>query len=126
MKSFLRRLRGAVGIGLTWGAAWGAIFAAIGFIAWLVDPSVIGPGEGPGVIIGTGAVLGLVSGSVFSGLLVVAERGRELRELSMRRVALWGAIATAVFPVLTPADNSMLLFLCPIGAGLAAGRGRAV
>ena len=121
MRSFLRRVRGALGIGLTWGVAWGAIFATIGLIAWLIDPDIIGPGEGAGVIIGTGAVLGLVSGAVFSGLLVFAERGRELRELSMGRVALWGAIATAVFPLLTSADNSMLFFLCPIGAGLAAG-----
>jgi hypothetical protein len=68
-------------------------------IAWVVDPGTIDPGEGPSVIIGTGATLGRVSGAVFGGLLV----------------------ATAVFPLLTPADNSMLLFLCPMGAALAAG-----
>jgi len=121
MRGVLKRLRGALGVGLTWGAAWGAIFAAIGLIAWIFDPESIDPGEGPTVIIGTGAILGLVSGAVFSGLLVLAERGKELRDLSTARVALWGAVATAVFPLLTPADNSMLFFLCPMGAALAAG-----
>ncbi len=121
MRGFLKRLRGALGIGVTWGAAWGAVFAAIGLIAWVVDPGTIDSGEGPSVIIGTGATLGLVSGAVFGGLLVLAERGKELRDLSTFRVALWGAVATAVFPLLTPADNSMLLFLCPMGAALAAG-----
>jgi len=83
MWGIVKRIRGALAIGLTWGAAWGVIFAAIGLIAWAVDPGSIGPGEGAGVIL--------------------------------------GAAATSVFPLLTSADNGMLLFLCPMGAALAAG-----
>jgi hypothetical protein len=85
MRSFLKPLRGAVGVGLTWGGAWGGIFAVLGLVAWLFDPDSIGPGEGPVVIIGTGALLGLVSGAVFSGLLLLAEGGKELGRLSVPR-----------------------------------------
>lgn len=78
-------------------------------------------GGGPGGDHWDWRLLGLVSEFVFSSLLILAEGGKELRSLSTVRVALWGALATAVFPLLTPTDNSMLVFLCPMGAALAAG-----
>ena len=121
MDTLLRKLRGALGVTLTWGAAWGAVFAAIWLVVALVDPDSIDPGEFPLVVMGVGAMLGFVSGAVFGALLGVAERGKQVQQLSLVRVALWGALATTVYPLLTPADNSMLLFLCPIGAALAAG-----
>jgi hypothetical protein len=99
---------------------WGAIFAAIGLIVRVIDPGSIDPGEEPIVIAGIGAILGFVSGAGFGALLAVAERGKRIRDLSLGRAALWGALATSVWPLLTPADNRMLLFLCPIGAALAA------
>ena len=121
MSELVRRIRGMVGLGIMWSALWGTIFAVLGLIAWVVDPSTLGPGEGATVIVGTGLLLGLVSGAVFSGLLLVLERGKRISELSPLRVGLLGAVATAVFPLLTPADPSMLVMLCPIGAGIAGG-----
>jgi hypothetical protein len=119
MGALLRKCRGALGISITWGSVWGAIFAAIGLIVGLVDPDSIDPGEGPIVIVGTGAILGFVSGAGFGALLSLAEAGKRIPDLSLWRAALWGALATAVYPLLTPADDSMVFLLGPIAAALA-------
>ncbi|MCI0434518.1 MAG: hypothetical protein L0271_12890 [Gemmatimonadetes bacterium] len=121
MSHLFRRVRGALGLAATWGLVWGAIFAILGVIVGIVDPGSIDAGEGPIRIAGIGAIFGLVSGAVFGVVLSLAERGKSIPELSLKRVALWGALATAVYPLLTPVDNGMLFFLCPIGAALAAG-----
>ena len=67
-----------------------------------------------------GAIFGFVSGVGFGVLLSLAEGRKAIRDLSLRRAALWGMLGTAVFPLLTPVDNGMLFIVCPIGAGLAA------
>ena len=119
MGAFLRRCRGALGIGVTWGAVWAAIFAALAVIIGLVDPDSIDPGEGPIRVAGIGAVFGFVSGVGFGVLLSLAEGRKAIRDLSLGRAALWGMLGTAAFPLLTPVNNSLLLFVCPIGAALA-------
>ena len=120
MDEFLRRCRGVLGTGVTWGVAWGAIFAAIFVAIAILDPDSIDPGEGPLMGIGIGAFFGFVSGVGTGVLLSLAERGKSIRDLSLARTAVWGALATAVFPLLTPVDNSELLIVCPIGGALAA------
>jgi hypothetical protein len=110
MGSFLRRCRGAIGLGVTWAVAWGAIFAALVAVVAVVDPDSIDPGEGPLAVARIGAIL-----------LAVTERRKALLNLSLARAAVWGALGTAVFPLLTPVSNASLVFLCPIGAALAAG-----
>jgi hypothetical protein len=121
MRAFLRKCRGMLGVAITWGAVWAAVFALIAFVIGIFDPDSIDPGEGPLPISGIGAVFGAVSGIVFGVLLALAERRKTLEDLSLIRVALWGAVATAVYPLLTPVPNGMLVFVCPIGAALAVG-----
>ena len=121
MRAFLRKGRGILGVAITWGAVWGAVFATLAFVAGAIDPDSIDPGETRLRIAGMGAVFGAVSGVVFGVLLSVAEGRKTLRELSLARVALWGAAATAVYPLLTAVDNRMLFLVCPIGAALAVG-----
>jgi len=41
MHALLRKLRGLLGTGLTWGAVWAAVIAAIGMVIWVVDPGDI-------------------------------------------------------------------------------------
>ena len=117
----LRWWRGFLGMGVTWGITWGAVFATLGLIVGIVDPDSIDPGEGPLRIAAIGAFYGAITGAAFSVLLSVAERRRAITELSVGRAALWGAISAAFYPLLTPVADSMLVFLCPIGAVLAAG-----
>ena len=54
------------------------------------------------------------------GELALLERHKTVAQLSLLRVALWGAIAAAAFPLLT-ARVDQILWLSPIGALLAAG-----
>jgi len=120
MGTLLRRCRGVLGFGVTWGAVWATIFAALALIVGLVDPDSIDPGEGPIRVAGIGAVFGFVSGVGFGVLLSLAEGRKAIRDFSLSRAALWGILGTAAFPLLTPVDNGMLLIVCPIGAALAA------
>lgn len=121
MRVFLRRCRGALGFGVTWGVVWAAIFFALGTVIGFIDPDSIDPGEEPIRIARIGAFLGFVSGAAFALLLSLGDGRKTIRRLSLIRVAIWGALGSALFPLLTTANNSMLIMICPIGAALAAG-----
>jgi hypothetical protein len=120
MRQFLRKCRAALGVGATWGATWALIFALTFLIIRLVDPDSIDPGEGPLRGIAIGAFFGFVSGIAFALLLAVTESRKTIRNLSVGRAALWGMLGTAAYPLLTPLDNSMVFFVCPVGAAVAA------
>ena len=120
MREFLRKCRAALGVGMTWGAAWALIFALIFLVIRVVDPDSIDPGEGPVRGIAIGALFGFISGTVFAAVLAMTESRRTIRKLSVGRAAIWGMLGTAAYPLLTPLDNSMVFFVCPIGAALAA------
>jgi len=88
MKIWLRRARGALGLGFTW--------AVLGFLAGgaielihNIWPNPIGRAVDiwPMVL----AIPGLFGGVAFSVVLGIAGRRRRFDELSLPRVALWGA-----------------------------------
>lgn len=120
MQSLLRIVRGTLGMGVAWAAAWALVFAALAAIAGLVDPASIDPGEGLIRVGAIGAVFGFVSGTAFAVLLSWTEARRAIRSLSLGRAAVWGALATAIYPLATVVDNSMVFLVSPIGASLAA------
>lgn len=99
MNQLARRLRGLLGVGLTWGTLWGLIGAAVGYVVGVFDPgtwTVANP-----VVewaLGMGAY-GLVSGIGFGALLTLEEGSRRLRELSLKRVAVWGVLGSAAVPL---------------------------
>ena len=83
MRKWLRRVRGAIGMGCTWAAAW---FAAglvprwvFGFNADVPFPLVFG-------------VVGFIAGVTFSGLVVLTEGRRRFDQISLPRFAGWGAM----------------------------------
>jgi FtsH-binding integral membrane protein len=81
---WLRRIRGAIGIGLTWGAAW----AAVGSVPrWLFGFNTDAPFP---LIFG---VLGFIAGVIFSGVLMLTEGRRGFDEMKFSRFAAWGAVA---------------------------------
>lgn len=89
MRRWLGRLRGALGMGLTWGVAGFAAGMGIELVhnIW---PNPLGAAVDiwPAAL----AYPGLVGGVAFSVVLGVAARGRRLDELSMPAVAGWGAL----------------------------------
>ena len=84
MKTWGRRIRAAIGMGLIWGAAWfgtGLLLARVpGFNSDLPFALLFAP-------------LGFVTGIIFSGVLVVIERRRRFDRVSLSRFAGWGAVS---------------------------------
>lgn len=82
MTTWPRRIRGAIGMGLIWGAAWfgaGILLARVpGFHSDLPFALLFAP-------------LGLVTGIIFSGILTAIEGGRGNVHISVPRFAGWGA-----------------------------------
>ena len=120
MRAFLRKCRGALGLGLLSAGAWAIIFALISLVVGILDPDSIDPGEGPLRVAPIGAVFGFVSGIVFALLLALGEGRKTLRDLSIKRAALWGMLGTSAYPLLTHVDDEAALIFGPIGAALAA------
>ena len=88
MERWLRRLRGAIGMGLTWGLAW---FGA-GMIMMLGLLLTTGStGADVPYPLGFGA-FGFVAGVTFSGVLGLAEGRRRFDQMSLPRFAGWGAV----------------------------------
>jgi hypothetical protein len=93
MTPWLRRIRGAVLMGLIWAAAWAPVGVLIGMI---LDPD--GSMDEPWVLIG--AYPGFICGVIFSVVLGIAARRRKLHELSVPRVGAWGAVAGLMMGVI--------------------------
>jgi hypothetical protein len=92
MKKWLRRIRGAVGMGLAWAVAWAIAGLAIGLA------SILLPGlpwdaffEVFDAPLPALAVPGFFGGVFFSTVLGIAGRRRRFSELSLPRFAAWGA-----------------------------------
>jgi hypothetical protein len=83
MGKWLRRIRGAIGMGITWGVAWGVVGSVprwlFGFNTDVPFPLVFG-------------VLGFIAGVIFSGLLMLTEGRRGFDEMTLPRFAAWGAM----------------------------------
>ena len=130
MNKWLRRIRGAVGMGLTWAFAW---FGA-GMILLLGSLLLTGStGADVPYPLGFGA-FGFVAGVTFSGVLGMVEGRRRFDQMSLPRFAMWGGVGgfllSAIFVSAVafaegPAFLGNLVVLAPVfglaGAGCAAG-----
>ena len=83
MRKWLRRVRGAIGMGFTWAAA---LFAVGTVPRWVFGVNTDAPIP---LVFG---VFGFIAGVTFSALLMLTEGGRRFDEMSIRRFAGWGAI----------------------------------
>ena len=86
MTKWLRRVRGALLMGVIWAVLWMPVGLLIGA---LVDPD--GAMDEPWVLVGT--YPGFLAGVLFSVVLGIAARRRKLDDLSVAKVARWGAAA---------------------------------
>jgi hypothetical protein len=121
MKRWLRRIRGAIGMGLTWALAW--------FGAGLILLAVVGFGAADVPFPLFFALLGFLAGVMFSGVLGIVEGRRRFDQMSLTRFAAWGGAAGLLLAgalVLAAALGwDALVVLGPVfalaGAGSAAG-----
>ncbi len=86
MKKWLKRIRGALGMGLIWAIVWAPIGILIGMI---VDPD----NSMDEMWVAIGAYPGFLGGVVFATVIGIAARRQRLDELSIPGFAAWGAIA---------------------------------
>lgn len=115
MKGWARRIRGAVGMGLTWAAGWAIAGVLIGVTSILLPglpwDAFFAVFDAPLPAL---AVPGFFGGVFFSIVLGIAGRSRRFRELSLLRFAALGAV------------GGLLLILFPfalVAVGLASREG---
>lgn len=119
MRTWLRRIRGAIGMGLIWAMAW--------FGAGLILLLVVGVGAADVPFPLFFALLGFLAGVTFSGILGIAEDRRRFDQMSPPRFAAWGGVGGLLLSVVLaiPLGGDTVPILGPIfalsGAGCAAG-----
>jgi len=93
LQNWLRRIRGAIGMGLTWAVGWGLVGFLIEFVQEVV------PGWN-GALVDIWpmalAIPGFFSGVVFAGVLSIAGGRRRFDEISLLAFAGWGALGGLV------------------------------
>lgn len=101
MTKWLKRVRGAVGMGLTWALAWGIGGVLIG-VSSILLPNL--PWEAFFEVFDAPlpalAVPGFFAGMFFSAVLGVAGRHRSFRDLSLPGFAAWGALGGVLVTLL--------------------------
>jgi len=107
MNRWLRRVRGAVRMGLTWAVGWALVGVLIGLswslglpMEWFVE---IFDAPLPAL-----AIPGFFGGAAFSTVLGIAGRRRGFAELSLRRFGTWGAVGgllLGLFPSLVAVSS---------------------
>lgn len=121
MRKWLARIRGAIGMGLTWAFAW--------FGAGMILLLIVGFGAADVPFpLGFG-LLGFLAGVTFSGVLGIVEGRRRFDQMSLPRFAAWGGVGglllSGIFVPVAGLGGDILLVLGPVfalaGAGCAAG-----
>jgi hypothetical protein len=108
MGRWLRRIRGAIGMGFAWGAAWagaGLVLAVVTrFQADAPFPLLFG-------------LLGFIAGVIFSAVLALTDGRRSFDQMSLSRFAGWGAagglLLSAFFARAASLDWGDVLVIAP-------------
>jgi hypothetical protein len=104
MRNWQRRIRGAVGMGLTWAAGWALVGVLIGVTSRLLPglpwDALFEVFDAP---LPTLAIPGFIGGALFSVVLGIAGRRRRFDELSLPRFAAWGAVGGLLLSLLPAA-----------------------
>jgi hypothetical protein len=111
MRWWLQRIRGAIGMGVTWAAAW----SLVGLLPrWVLGINTDAPFP---IVFG---VLGFIAGVTFSGLLVLTEGRRRFDQMSIPRFAAWGSMGglllSGLFAKLASLGRGDVLAVAPMFA----------
>ena len=98
MRTWLRRIRGAIGMGVMWAAAW---FAAGTVPRWVFGVNTDAPLP---LVFG---LFGLGAGVVFSAVLALTEGRRRFDQMSLPRFALWGVMGGLLLSALFAKAGSL-------------------
>lgn len=121
MKKWPRRVRGAMGMGLTWALGW----ALVGFVIELIQELVPGwNGALVDIWPAALAVPAFLGGVVFSGVLSIVGGRRRFDEMSLPGFAGWGALgglAVSAFILTLAGPSPEVLFAAGVVTSLCAG-----
>ncbi|MEE2900529.1 MAG: hypothetical protein VX815_18875 [Gemmatimonadota bacterium] len=109
MKKWLRRIRGAVGMGLTWAAGWALVVVLMGVTTILLPGTwldLIFAAADDELLMAT-VLPAFTGGVVFSTVLGIAGRHRRFDELSLPQFAAWGAIGGLLLSLFPAAVMAM-------------------
>ena len=131
MKKWLQRIRGGLGMGLTWAAAWARFGPIIGLLGGVFSGSGFSDVLlGVFVLLATFGVMGFIFGVAFSMVLGNVKRRRRFDAMSFPRFAVWGTFGSVLLAVLvvsmewggaTLGDVLVAGLVTLLGAGSAAG-----
>jgi len=112
LRKWLRRIRGAIGLGLTWAVAW--------FGAGMILLLIVGP-DAADVPFPLGfGLIGFLAGVTFSGVLGIVEGHRRFDQMSLPRFAGWGGLGglllSVVFVLAAGLGGDVILVLGPVFA----------
>ena len=130
MRKWLRRIRGAVGMGLTWAAGYLGVGAIVALAGWEFGVTAFGNGL-LWVAFNSlaSAATGFICGTAFSAVLSIAEGRRRFDQLSLPRFTALGTAGGVIVAGLlsvaigwgTPSLIANLGILGLLGGGCAAG-----
>lgn len=120
MTHWLRRIRGAVGMGLTWAGLWSAIGAVVAVLPGTMTAPYPIPLD---LLVGFAAqfaaqfaALGFVGGATFSLVLAATEGRHRFDQMSLPRFAVWGAMGgLMMLAVRAPITESVMSVLVSVG-----------
>lgn len=115
MNRWLRRIRGAIGTGLTWAVGWAPVGALVGSVAALLGGASWAGVVGAALVYATS---GFVVGVAFSGLLGLVEGRRRFDQMSLGRFATWGALGGLLISPYTVFDGMAVSVTTVIGVGV--------
>ncbi len=104
MRKWRKRIRGVIGLGLTWAAVWGGAGAILGVVAAVLGLDTAGVITEVAII---GAIAGFMAGATFSTVLGLTEGRRRFDEMSLPRFAFWGALGSLLVSGLLTATNTL-------------------
>ena len=91
MNKWLKRIRGTLGVALTWAVGWGLVGALVGLLIGVLNTGGM-PGTVFAGVVSTFMQAGLVAGGTFSIALGFAGRHRTFDEMSLPLFAVLGAV----------------------------------
>jgi hypothetical protein len=110
VKKWLRRIRGAVGMGLVWAAGGAGIGGIIELLANVL-PGGLPMASAVDMWPQTLAILGFRRGVVFAIVIGIARGRRRFEEFSLSQFAAWGAVAGLVLGVVAMARGAGVVFV---------------
>lgn len=105
MKNWWKRVRGALGMGLTWAVGWAPVGAVLGSVLWVVHGPPLTLMQVMTLNATTLGVLGFVGGAIFSILLRLGVGGSRFDQLTLPKFAAWGGVGGLLLGALAVASG---------------------